>query len=128
MEPKSEKKHARFVVLFHEFPPDHDRTRHWDLMLEEDGKLLTWALSEPLQPANTILATRLTDHRIEYLNYEGPVSGGRGSVSQVLTGTYQWQPASHHRSEILNFESHRWKIEFQTDRESQLQIEVSQVV
>jgi len=78
----------RFVVLRHEFPADHRRASHWDLMFETDGVLRTWAIrlspdeSEP-QPADA-----LSDHRLEYLSYEGPVSGDRGSVTRWDSGTY----------------------------------------
>lgn len=32
---------------------------------------------------------QLPDHRSSYLEYEGPVSGGRGTVSRVESGTYE---------------------------------------
>lgn len=75
----------RFVVLEHDSP----RGRHWDLMLEQGGVLLTWALAEPPQAGRTIAAEALGDHRAAYLDYEGPVSGGRGSVTRWDHGTYE---------------------------------------
>lgn len=81
----------RFVLLHHQLPPDSDRVSHWDLMLERDdtGQLTTWALDELPQPGLTIAAMRLGDHRADYLDYEGPVSGNRGTVARVDAGTYQ---------------------------------------
>jgi hypothetical protein len=32
----------------------------------------------------------LPDHRLAYLDYEGPISGGRGSVRQRERGSYDW--------------------------------------
>lgn len=84
----------RFVLLHHDFPPRLGKPSHWDLMLEDDGVLITWALAE--QPAaggaggSTIAATRLADHRLDYLDYEGPVSGDRGSVRRLDAGSFSW--------------------------------------
>jgi hypothetical protein len=30
------------------------------------------------------------DHRLDYLTYEGPVSGGRGTVARWDAGTFIW--------------------------------------
>ena len=35
------------------------------------------------------LLERLADHRLDYLEYEGPVSGDRGSVRRVDGGQYR---------------------------------------
>lgn len=78
----------RFVVLRHEPGPAGPRELHWDLMLERETDLLTWALdSEPVAGAS-IAALELPAHRKHYLDYEGPVSGERGSVTQFASGTY----------------------------------------
>ena len=71
----------RFVVLEHDHPD-----LHWDLMLESDERLTTWAL--PPQPfgAFQCSAKRLPDHRKRYLDYEGEVSGGRGCVRRIDAG------------------------------------------
>ena len=81
----------RFVLLHHQLPPESDRPSHWDLMLERDntGQLATWALDELPQPHRDIAAVRLDDHRADYLHYEGPVSGNRGTVARVDAGMYQ---------------------------------------
>ena len=84
----------RYVILLHEVPPGHKiaggRGTHWDLMLEQDGALRTWALAaEPCGELSTE-AERLPDHRLAYLDYEGPVSGDRGIVSKWDAGEYEW--------------------------------------
>ena len=81
----------RFVILEHDSPGG----LHWDLMLEQGGVLLTWALSEPPQAARNVPAEALSDHRLAYLDYEGPISGGRGSVTRWDQGTYELE----HRSD-----------------------------
>lgn len=76
----------RFVVLTHDHP-----FLHWDLMLdvEESAELKTWRLlAEPLT-TESIGAEVLPDHRRKYLDYEGPVSGNRGTVKQWDAGTFE---------------------------------------
>jgi hypothetical protein len=84
---------SRFVVLQHDSP----RGLHWDFMLETAGVLAAWALSQPPEPGVTLEAEALPDHRLAYLDYEGPVSGQRGSVVRWDQGTYDrlhWDAAS----------------------------------
>jgi hypothetical protein len=57
-------------------------------MLETDGVLRTWALAEEPRPGKPIAAELLPDHRLDYLDYEGPVSRDRGSVSRWDAGEY----------------------------------------
>ncbi len=77
----------RFVVLEHDSP----RGLHWDLMLETAGVLATWALPQPPEPGLTLEAEALPDHRPAYLDYEGKLSGDRGSVTRWDRGTYDLQ-------------------------------------
>ena len=55
---------------------------HWDLMVEAgpDQPLVTFQLRGPPEGAGAA-GRRTPDHRRAYLDYEGPVSGGRGAVS-----------------------------------------------
>ncbi len=70
----------KFVVLFHKTPEDSRLEDHWDLMLESDGQLETWSLSELPGIGKVVTGRKLSPHRLEYLTYEGPVSGNRGVV------------------------------------------------
>ncbi len=88
---------GRFVLLRHEMPPHHSLASHWDLLFENGDLLLTFRLFQLCESAPVELsATRLPDHRRPYLEYEGEVSGGRGTVSQVATGNF----AAINRKEI----------------------------
>jgi hypothetical protein len=78
----------RFVILRHHMPSSRERRLHWDLMLEHQRRLRTWALHNEPQAGREIPATALADHRLEYLDYEGPVSQGRGSVTRWDCGSY----------------------------------------
>ena len=76
----------RYVILHHEGIDEP----HFDLMFEVDpsGPLVTFR--SPVWPiVQGVQLTRLADHRREYLDYEGPVSGNRGTVRRVATGTYE---------------------------------------
>ncbi len=75
----------RFVVLQHETPSQ----RHWDFMLEGQTGLATWSLAQPPDAAPTIPAHELPEHRLAYLEYEGPISDNRGSVTRWDHGSYQ---------------------------------------
>jgi len=76
---------TRYVAL------EHTRAdgTHCDLMLEHDRKLITWALEQldALVEQGEARGERLPDHRTFYLDHEGPVSGGRGSVKRLASGT-----------------------------------------
>jgi len=63
---------------------------HWDLMLEVGNALRTWALqSLPTVPGIWHQARPLADHRLAYLEYEGPISGDRGTVRRIDRGYYR---------------------------------------
>ncbi len=91
---------ARFVVLYHTTPPGYARASHWDLMLEQGSVLWTWALeNEPLE-GKQIVANRLADHRLHYLDYEGPLDGDRGEVHRVDSGGYEIEVAGEDCLEV----------------------------
>ena len=91
----------RFVVLEHDHP-----TLHWDFMLEAGTALRTWRLEHAPADGGTIVAAPLPDHRLAYLDYEGPVSGGRGSVTRWDAGTYEAAEEAEDRI-VMRLESSR---------------------
>ena len=76
----------RFVVLEHDHP-----FLHWDLMLEAGPVLRTWRLLAEPSLGDPVSAEATFDHRPFYLDYEGPVSGDRGSVKRWDAGTFTWE-------------------------------------
>jgi len=74
-----------FVILEHRTGQEV----HWDLMLQWGDVLRTWSLSRPPEVGQTISARALPDHRIHFLDYEGPISQDRGHVTQWDRGTYK---------------------------------------
>ena len=73
---------------------------HWDFMLESGGILRTWALAEEPAADRAIAAEALADHRLEYLEFEGPVSGGRGVVARWDRGACEVVCASPNGLEL----------------------------
>ena len=78
----------RFVILRHELPPQAERSSHWDLMFEFGAVLRTWAIDQELLADRVVAARALADHRLDYLNYEGPVGGNRGQVTRCDAGEF----------------------------------------
>jgi hypothetical protein len=86
----------QFVILYHVTPDNSDRASHWDLLLEPptsaDALLLCFeVMTSPENWCSSEQVRRLADHRRIYLNYQGPISGGRGCVQQTAAGSIQWQ-------------------------------------
>ncbi len=78
---------GRYVILRHDFAT-RGRDVHWDLMLEVGQVLRTWALADAPAFGTAIAAEQLSDHRLAYLDYEGPISGNRGSISRWDCGQF----------------------------------------
>lgn len=75
----------RFAVLGHDFP-----ARHWDFLLEAGDFLRSWRLHAEPGLGRTVPAEPSAHHRTMYLDYEGPVSAGRGAVLCWDRGTFEW--------------------------------------
>jgi len=60
---------------------------HFDLFLAVESTLKTWRLQRTIFDAPQP-ATRIDDHRLQYLDYEGPVTKNRGTVKVWDTGEY----------------------------------------
>ena len=77
----------RFVIQKHS---KAGNGTHWDLMLENANSLLTWRITTlPSGENKAINGVKIFDHDKKFLNYEGPVNNGKGSVKIYDSGKYQ---------------------------------------
>jgi len=85
----------RFVIQEH-----HATRLHWDLRLERDGVLASWALPKgvPEEPKDNRFAARTEDHPLEYLDFHGEIPKGQYGAGKMTIwdhGTYdvlKWEP------------------------------------
>jgi bifunctional non-homologous end joining protein LigD len=74
---------------------EHHATRlHWDLRLERDGVLVSFAIPNalPQAPGENRLAVRTEDHPLEYLDFHGEIPKGQygaGTMTIWDRGTYE---------------------------------------
>jgi bifunctional non-homologous end joining protein LigD len=85
----------RFVIH------QHSASRlHWDLRLEHDGALASWAVPKgmPEAPGENRFAAATEDHPLEYLEFHGEIPKGNygaGTMTIWDRGTYEplkWEP------------------------------------
>ncbi len=95
----------------------HDASRlHWDLRLERDGVLKSWAVPKepPVAPGVKRLAVEVEDHDLEHIDFEGEIPEGEygaGTVSTWDEGTYDLL-SEHDRRLKLAFRGRRLQGEY----------------
>ncbi|SFQ42454.1 bifunctional non-homologous end joining protein LigD [Amycolatopsis arida] len=89
-----------FVIQEH-----HARRLHWDVRLERDGVLVSWAVPKglPPEPGTPRLAVHTEDHPLEYATFEGEIPAGEYGGGRMLIwdrGRYETLHWSDHKVEI----------------------------
>ncbi|MEO3777165.1 DNA polymerase ligase N-terminal domain-containing protein [Micromonospora sp. B11E3] len=90
------RRRPRFVIQQH-----HARRLHWDLRLEHEGVLASWAVPRglPREPGRNHLAVHTEDHPMEYLTFHGEIPAGEYGGGRLrllddadadVTGAYPW--------------------------------------
>jgi hypothetical protein len=85
----------RFAILEHDW-----NGVHWDFLVEDGPSLRSWAIDSPIVEGVDLPARSLPTHRAIYLEYEGEVSGGRGTVRR-----WDWGPC-----EVVEWSEERVKL------------------
>ena len=96
----------------------HNATRlHYDLRLELDGVLKSWAVPKgpSYDQADKVLAVQTEDHPLEYADFEGVIPKGNYGAGEMIVwdrGTFEWveDPHAGFAKGKLLFELHGHKL------------------
>jgi len=73
------------MASFFSIQEHHARNLHWDLRLEKDGVLKSWAITKlpPIEKGVKRLAVETEDHELSYGDFEGTIEEGEYGAGEV---------------------------------------------
>ncbi|MCX5903171.1 MAG: ATP-dependent DNA ligase [Proteobacteria bacterium] len=90
----------RFVIHEH-----HATHLHWDLRLELDGALKSWAVPKepPAEAGTKRLAIQVEDHPLDYIDFEGVIEEGYGKGEVKIWDKGELAVESRAKNKIVFF-------------------------
>ena len=101
------------IFVVHEHHASH---LHWDLRIEENGMLTSFALPKepPLESGKKNLSIKVEDHPLAYANFEGTIPEGHYGAGEVKI----WDKGDYtlikkdKKKYVLDFHGHKLKGEY----------------
>ncbi len=102
-EPKGKIRKTKYQNLIYAIHKHQARNLHYDLRLEYQGALMSWAIpKEPKMDNQKRLAVRVEDHPLEYADFSGEIPEGEYGAGQVkIWDKGTWQLESIKSSKIV---------------------------
>ncbi len=104
---KANKRKTKPIFVIHEHHASH---LHWDLRLEMEGVLRSWAVPKEPNDKDKRLAVQTEDHPLEYADFEGEIPKGEYGAGSVKIWDKGYYDLIDKKDKKLIFELHGKKL------------------